>query len=220
MARPRKDPISADLLLTRRHACSRMYFELGPARSIAKLAPLVRQRFGGPQLRTLFTWSKEDNWVAGAALYDAKRVEVLLREATAPADASDIDEIAALQQIARLQIKKIQSGVLAVREVKDALAVVEASLRIVADLTSRPQRRTGGSSTHIERAMVVPGGRAAEALAALERRARVVDAAAVAPAVEPRLPSPALAPPTEETIAAEPATPGQQEQRLILGVCL
>lgn len=78
-----------DQLALRWQSAAQLYFELGPERSIARLLPAMRERFGSICKRTLSQWSTEDQWVDRALRYDRGHSATALGQ-------NDIQELAKL----------------------------------------------------------------------------------------------------------------------------
>ena len=152
MGRPRSDAVSRELYLARKAAVLRLYLDQGPDRSLRKLAPVVKEKFGGPSLRTILDWSRQDKWTEEAKRHDAQRAQMALRRVDEIAAEADIDEVEALRAIAAQHLRMIQSRTLSLKETRDALAIIRDALSAVADLTGgakRPPRGTTFQATNM-----------------------------------------------------------------------
>jgi hypothetical protein len=194
------DNVSKQLYAARREAIKAIYFELGADRSFKKLAPIAREKFGGPSLRTIMEWSRLERWPEAAQRYDTQRAALQLQKADELIAVQDIDEAAALQAVARRYLHQINSGVLGIKETKDALACVESSLRMLRDLTGdNPRRRLSTVNNHLTIVDAAPSP-AIAALAAF--RPRMLAPAEMTDADAPMDAAPA--------IVAEPADAAQE----------
>jgi hypothetical protein len=119
-----------NLLKVRRQGAALMYFELGPQRSLAKLMPLFRERFGSVSMRTLAQWSSEDKWVDRALQYDREHAVSVLERAHEMLDVSKIDTIEALEIIAKKYLDLAMRAAITIRNEQGLKAVVQS----IADL--------------------------------------------------------------------------------------